>query len=135
MPITNEDILLARRGQQFFLEKSEKDSESESEKIELPKSAVEVLNKTFSYLAQGKNVTVIPQTVDITTQQTADILRVSRPFVVKLLETGEIPFHKVGKHRRVLLEDVIAYKERIDKQRLKTLEKLSAEAQALDLGY
>jgi len=129
MAITAEDIVLARRGQQFLIETKD------SEKIELPKSVIKVLSKTLSYLAQGKDVTVIPQTVEVTTQQVAGILRVSRPFVVKLLESGEIPFHKVGKHRRVLLEDVVAYKERIDKQRLKTLEKLTAQAQELDLGY
>ena len=135
MPITAEDILLARRGQQFLLEKRKTELANDSEKVELSPSAVKVLSKALSYLAQGKDVAVIPQTVDITTQKVADILRVSRPFVVKLLESGAIPFHKVGKHRRVLLEDVIAYKERIDRQRLETLEKLTSQAQKLDLGY
>ncbi len=135
MQITAEDILLARRGKQFFLEGPDNDSRSERETLHLPDSVVEVLSKTFSYLAQGKDVTVIPRTVNVTTQQAAEILHVSRPFVVKLLESGEIPFHKVGKHRRVLLEDVIAYKEQIDRKRLKTLCKLSEQAQELDLGY
>lgn len=135
MPITAEDILLARRGQQFLLEKRKPETANDSEKVELPPSAVKVLSKTLSYLAQGKDVTVIPQTVDVTTQKAADILRVSRPFFIKLLESGEIPFRKVGKHRRILLEDIIAYKEQIDRQRLETLEKLTAQAQELDLGY
>ena len=131
MSITAEDIVLARRGQQFLLE----NQTTKTDKIELPPSVIKVLSKTLDYLAQGKDVTVVPQTVDVTTQQVAEILRVSRPFVVKLLESGEIPFRKVGKHRRILLEDVVVYKERIDQQRLKTLEKLTAQAQELDLGY
>jgi excisionase family DNA binding protein len=135
MEITAEDILLARRGQHFLLEKSDTKTGVLADKIELPPAVIRVLSETLSYLAQGKEVTVIPQTVDITTQQAAAVLRVSRPFVVKLLEAGEIPFRKVGKHRRILLEDVVAYKERIDLNRLKTLEKLTAQAQELNLGY
>lgn len=135
MPITVEDVSLAKRGQKLLRAKHHTNLISDMEEVELPASVIEILEKTLSYMAQGKDVTIIPQTVEMTTGQVAEVLRVSRPFVVKLLENEEIPFRKVGKHRRVLLEDVIAYKEQIDKQRLKVLEKLTAEAQKLNLGY
>lgn len=135
MPITVEDVSLAKRGQKLLRAKHHTNLISDTQQVELPASVIEVLEKTLSYMAQGKDVTIIPQTVEMTTGQVAEVLRVSRPFVVKLLENEEIPFRKVGKHRRVLLEDVIVYKERIDKQRLKVLEKLTAEAQKLNLGY
>ena len=96
---------------------------------------VEILSKTLSYIAQGKSVIVTPEPMEFTTQQAADFLRVSRPFLVKLLENDEIPFRKVGKHRRIRFEDLITYKQRIDQKRLKVLEKLAQESQKLDLGY
>ncbi len=103
--------------------------------IALPKSALKVLISALNFIAHGNAVTLMPIHTELSTQEAADILKVSRPHLVKLLESGKIPHHKVGKHRRVLMEDVLKYKSNIDNARLKTLEKLTEEAQKLNMGY
>ena len=104
-------------------------------RIELPPQAVEAVTKVLEQLAQGKEVTIAAKPVEMTTQQAAEFLRVSRPFLIGLLEKGAIPFRKVGAHRRVLYADLQAYKDAIDAKRLKVLEELAAQAQELNMGY
>jgi excisionase family DNA binding protein len=77
-----------------------------------------VLSKTLSYIAKGKSLVITPEPTELSTQKAADFLKVLRPFLVKLLETGEIPFRKVGKHRRVRFEDLLSYKQPNDEKRL-----------------
>jgi len=86
-------------------------------------------------MAEGNAVTLIPVHVELTTKQAADILGVSRPFLIRLLEEGKIPFRKVGTHRRVYFKDVQVYKIQIAKERQSVLTQLVEEAQALDVGY
>jgi excisionase family DNA binding protein len=106
-----------------------------AETITIPMSAFRMLNDILTEMAKGNALTLIPLHAELTTQQAADVLNVSRPYLVKLLEEKQIPFHKAGTHRRVLFSDVMAYKKRIDAERLKTLEKLAALDQELGLGY
>lgn len=101
--------------------------------VELPVSASRLLVGVLKELARGNALTVLPRHSDLTTQQAADFLNVSRPYLVKLLESDEIPFHKVGTHRRVRLEDVLAYKRQIDEAREESLRKLAAYSQELEL--
>lgn len=150
MQITKEDAALARQGREVLNNRQLRGAArkkarlvvgtaaGEDSEIALPPQAVEVLAEVLTHLAEGKEVTIAvapAYPVEMTTQQTADFLHVSRPFLVKLLEKGEIPFRKVGSHRRVLFEDAARYKRRVDEKRLKVLEELAAQAQELGLGY
>ncbi len=105
------------------------------EAIELPVSVGGVLLEVLEGLASGSAVAVIRKDTELTTQQAADLLNVSRPFIVGLLESGTIPFHKVGTHRRVPLDAILRYKNETNAARRRALDELAADAQELDMGY
>lgn len=108
------------------------EDEQEAVEIELPAGAVKILVRLLSEMAAGNAVTVVPIHAELTTQQAADQLGVSRPFLVAELEAGKIPFRKVGTHRRVLFSDLMAYREQNDKRRLETLRELAELDQELE---
>ena len=97
--------------------------------LELPHSIYRVLERVAHEMKQGKSVVVMPLHEQLSTQEAAELLKVSRPFLVTLLEGGEIPFERVGSHRRVRLADLIVYKERRDGERLQALDEMAREAQ------
>lgn len=105
------------------------------EEITLPPSAAKLLIDGLAELAKGHDVRLLPVHAELTTQEAAELLNLSRQYVVRLLDDGKIPSHKVGTHRRVRLDDVLAYKRTLDADRLDALKKLVAEAQELDMGY
>ncbi len=105
------------------------------EPIELPAGAVVLLMDILDAMAAGRGVTIIPENAELTTVQAAALLNVSRPFLIKLLEEKVIPHRLVGKHRRIQIDDVMAYKTRIDREREAVLDRLTAEAQDHDMGY
>ncbi|TDR79715.1 helix-turn-helix domain-containing protein [Paludibacterium purpuratum] len=107
------------------------DHAGEHEVVQIPTAAYRLLIDILAQMAQGNAVSLIPVHAELTTQEAADMLNVSRPHLVKLLDAGDIPFHKVGTHRRVRYQDLVQYKNQSYMNRLKALEELSA----LDMGY
>jgi excisionase family DNA binding protein len=101
--------------------------------IRLPHSILKVLMEVVHEMARGNAVRVMPIHAELTTQQAAELLNVSRPFLVRILEQGEIKYRKVGTHRRILLEDLLVYKDRRDRERLSALDELAKEDQRLGL--
>jgi excisionase family DNA binding protein len=125
---------LAAKPQKPFRVRIAPDDEPE-ETISIPVAAFRLLNDILTEMAKGNAITLIPVHAELTTQQAADLLNVSRPFLVEQLEKGVIPFRKVGTHRRILFQDLMTYKQTMDKNRLKALDELSAQAQELGMGY
>lgn len=103
------------------------------EHLVLPPEVFEVLRDVVEAMAQGQAVTITPVHQRLTTQETADLLGVSRPTVVKLLESGKIPFEQPGRHRRVRLADVLAYRERASAERRAALDRMVEIADEADL--
>lgn len=105
--------------------------EVDGERIELPGVAARLLRAVMEHIAAGRGISIMPIGAELTTQQAADLLRVSRPFVVKLLESGAIPHRKVGRHRRVRYADLIAYRAKSEGARAEALDELSGIAQEM----
>jgi excisionase family DNA binding protein len=103
------------------------------ETIDLPAPAFEALQAVAQAMASGQTITLIPHDQELTTQQAAEILHVSRPHLVKLLERGDLPFHKVGTHRRVRMQDLIAYRGIRAEERRRQLDELTRLSD--ELGY
>lgn len=106
-----------------------------TQKLLLPATAIRLLLDLLTEMAAGNAITLIPVHAQLTTQQAADVLNVSRPFLVSLLEQGKIPHLKVGTHRRILFEDLMQYKKDIDRERQKALDELVKQSQQLNMGY
>ena len=103
--------------------------------LTIPKNALTVLTAIIQNMAEGKTISIVPSDSELSTQQAADLINVSRPHLIKLLESKQIPFKKVGSHRRVLLMDIMEYQDQLTKQREDQLAFLSNQAQDLNLGY
>ena len=101
--------------------------------VAVPSMAFELLLEILKQMAAGNLVTIVPLRKELTTYEAADILNVSRPFVIGLLEKGEIPFRKVGAHRRIPLSALLEYKRKTDAIRDEALDVLATQAQELKL--
>jgi excisionase family DNA binding protein len=103
--------------------------------IEIPSSATQLVVEILAQMARGNAVSLLASQSELTTQEAAALLQVSRPFLIQLLEAGEIPHRKVGTHRRVTVSDLLAYQQRTRQARLQALSDLTEQAQDLGMGY
>lgn len=107
----------------------------DGETVEIPASALRALKLVAEGMARGQTMTLVPHGTELTTQEAADLLHVSRPHLVKLLDTGTIPHYKVGSHRRVRIEDLLAYREARAGVRREKLDELTRLSEDLEGGY
>lgn len=111
------------------------DQEQRPHTVQLPASALRLLDEILSELAMGNAVRIVPVHAELSTQEGADLLNVSRPHLVKLLDQNVIAHTKVGRHRRVKFADIMAYKQNRTAQSRQALDELTAQAQELKMGY
>jgi excisionase family DNA binding protein len=109
------------------------DADGEETQVVIPAVAFRFFVDVLAELADGNAVTVAPVHAELTTQQAADLLNVSRPYVIKLLDEGRIPFRRVGNRRKVQLVDVLAHQRRDDRRRQALLDELTREAEDLEM--
>lgn len=95
--------------------------EETKERIKVPLNALKILAKILKETSQGKPISIVPIATEITTQAAAELIGCSRPHLIKLLESGEIKFTKIGKHRRIKYQDVLEYKKKIKEEQRKLL--------------
>ena len=105
------------------------------QQLVLPSAVKTLLAHLLTEMSRGNAVTIIPIHAELTTQEAADFLNISRPFLIGLLEKGEIKFHTVGTHRRIRFEDLTTYKDKKDRESNDAMTELTKQAQELRMGY
>ena len=105
----------------------------DADALVIPRPTAILFAQILDALAQGKGVQIVPKDIELTTQQAANLLNVSRPYLISLLESGQVPFRKVGRHRRITFEALMEYKRRDDAQRRAAADDLAALSEELDL--
>ena len=109
--------------------------DNDQEELILPGKAIHLLLDILAEMSQGNAINILPVHAELTTKEAANVLNVSRPYLIGLLDKGELPFRMVGTHRRIMATDVFEYKTNIDRQRHQTLDELAALSQEVDTGY
>jgi excisionase family DNA binding protein len=138
-----QDVRLARRSALELSRQEEREDQAvvtvssgaNETEVAIPGIAFRMLKMILDELAQGHAVALSPVDQEVSTQKGADLLNVSRPYLIKLLESGKIPFRKVGTHRRVRLADLLEYKARMDADAERAFAELVEQAQELGMGY
>lgn len=106
---------------QLHSDKAEIEIEETKDKIVIPVRALKLLGDILKSMSQGKPISIVPVATEVTTQKAAEILGCSRPYLVKLLEEGKIEYTKVGKHRRIMFEDVLKYKKLLKEEQKRNI--------------
>ena len=143
MPVIQNEPITASESEQPALRKLDRTLENSNpgsmligpngEQIPLPPSLFLVLRRIVYHMTQGRAVTIVPINKEMSTQEAADILNVSRPYLIKLLEQGDIPYTKVGTHRRIHLSDLMEYKKRRDAERERAINEIARISQEAGL--
>jgi excisionase family DNA binding protein len=108
--------------------------QEDGEALALPRSVVELMARVLAHMAAGQGVSVVPLNAELTTQQAADILNVSRPFLIGLLDAGEIEYRLVGTHRRITASSLLEYQRADDASRRAAADELAQLGQEMGLG-
>ncbi|NUY57190.1 MULTISPECIES: helix-turn-helix domain-containing protein [Salinivibrio] len=111
------------------------DKSGQSHEVTIPSSALNMMIEVLTQLGHGNSVSITPIHAELTTQEGADMLNMSRPTFIKLLDANEIPYSRTGNRRKVAYADLMAYKNRLEEKRLAALAELSALDQEMDMGY
>ncbi|WP_440904384.1 helix-turn-helix domain-containing protein [Catenovulum sp. SX2] len=140
-----EEIALARLGSQELSAVMETNGEAQTinivdksgkaHEVTIPASALSLMIEVLTQLGQGNSVSITPIHAELTTQEAADLLNISRPTFIKLLDSGVVPFTRTGNRRKVAFADVMAYKKNLEEQSLAALDELTALDQEMDMGY
>ena len=101
---------------------------ADGERLDLPDAVYRLLKDIVRNMQLGRAIILVPENQQLTTQRAADLLGVSRPHLIKLVEAGELPFHKAGSHRRIYLKDLLAFQKRRDEERKAALNRIAKEA-------
>ena len=121
--------MYSTKDEQLKSDKKQVDSDCflqyKGEKIALSETEYQIIQEVLNLQRKGKSVTLISHDKYMTTQEAADFLNMSRPYLIKILENGEIPYIKVGNRRKILTEDIIKYQQKIDKNRRQTMKNFS----------
>ncbi len=142
-PLSSDELGLVRRSSNILTRHTDKRGRltfqiregNGKEFVVIPAAAARLFKDILAQMSEGNTVTILPLQVELTTQQAADLLNVSRPYLIGLLDGGKIPCRKVGTHRRVYAKDVLDYKRAIDADRNRALNELAKQAQELNMGY
>lgn len=103
--------------------------------LEVPPTALRLFADLLGRMSQRQVISLVPQDHELTTQQAAAMLNVSRPFVIKLIEDGKLQCRKVGRHRRIEFQTLMSYKQKMKSESAEALQRLADDAQALNMGY
>ena len=104
-------------------------------RVEVPPAALKVIGQLLGAMSQGQSIVLMPTDRELTTVEAAHLLNVSRPFVIKEMESGRLPYRKVGTHRRVALKSLMAYERQMREQQEQALERMADKARELGLDY
>ena len=103
--------------------------------VELPPSALKLIGQLLGAMSEGRPIVLMPTEQELTTVEAANLLNVSRPFVIKEMDSGRLPHRKVGSHRRIALEDVLAYAQKMRTTQASALDRMAENAHELGLDY